>query len=105
MKYYSVTMPSVATDSMHSSPKLERPKSLEIQTEISVQEPQVPLEMPTVDEDDGIQDDIEPELQKLTINENFTAPPASSDDSGKKTPRHLTDQGYFDLKFYHNKLW
>lgn len=23
---------------------------------------------------------------------------------GRKTP-HLTDQGFFDLKFYHNKLW
>lgn len=27
--------------------------------------------------------------------------------AGKRTPaaNHLTDQGYFDLKFYHNKLW
>lgn len=23
---------------------------------------------------------------------------------GRKTP-HLTEQGFFDLKFYHNKLW
>lgn len=23
----------------------------------------------------------------------------------RKTPSHLTDQGFFDLKFYHNKLW
>lgn len=25
--------------------------------------------------------------------------------SARKTPSHLTDQGFFDLKFYHNKLW
>lgn len=23
----------------------------------------------------------------------------------RKTPSHLTEQGFFDLKFYHNKLW
>lgn len=25
--------------------------------------------------------------------------------SVSKPPSHLTEQGYFDLKFYHNKLW
>lgn len=25
--------------------------------------------------------------------------------STSKAPSHLTEQGYFDLKFYHNKLW
>lgn len=25
--------------------------------------------------------------------------------SSSKAPSHLTEQGYFDLKFYHNKLW
>lgn len=27
------------------------------------------------------------------------------DQNSKKTPSHLTEQGFFDLKFYHNKLW
>lgn len=25
--------------------------------------------------------------------------------SVSKAPSHLTEKGYFDLKFYHNKLW
>lgn len=100
-------MPVAAVaDSVHSSPKLERPKSLEIQTEISVQGPPIQHDVTPVDEDDGVQDDLEPELEKLRINEDLAPPSDSSDkDSGKKTPRHLTEQGYFDLKFYHNKLW
>lgn len=32
--------------------------------------------------------------------------PDDGDDSSEtKAASHLTEQGYFDLKFYHNKLW
>lgn len=40
-------------------------------------------------------------VQEQNHNNNIVSP-ASSLDSDKS---HLTDQGFFDLKFYHNKLW
>ncbi|KAK9891423.1 hypothetical protein WA026_014660 [Henosepilachna vigintioctopunctata] len=101
---FHVTTPRVNAESSNNSPKLERPKSLEIQMDNSVQEPRIeePIEEGPEDEVDVVPaQDIEPEIQKLEITGDMSPSPGS----GKKTPRHLTEQGYFDLKFYHNKLW
>ncbi|EFA00356.2 alpha-tubulin N-acetyltransferase isoform X4 [Tribolium castaneum] len=99
----------VMDEKVNSSPKLERPRSLSIQ----------PSDEPTEDNNQN-ENDVESEvleeveiIENLTIengadvvdtkNEKIATPEAKT--PGKRTPSHLTEQGFFDLKFYHNKLW
>lgn len=103
----------------HPSPKLERPRSLSIQ--ISVDETgkkededgaktdskvQEELDENTDEKKDEIKE-VEIKMENLDVKVVRKAPDATDTDGtsvGRKTP-HLTDQGFFDLKFYHNKLW
>lgn len=51
--------------------------------------------------------EVEIKMENLDVKVVERAPDATDSDGtsvGRKTP-HLTDQGFFDLKFYHNKLW
>lgn len=99
----------------HPSPKLERPRSLSIQ--ISVDEHDKKEEMAagppengevheeTVEEKKDETAEVEEKMGDLEINVAEKTPESVDGGAvGRKTP-HLTDQGFFDLKFYHNKLW
>ncbi|KAG5885153.1 hypothetical protein JTB14_037602 [Gonioctena quinquepunctata] len=106
MKYSS----DVQNDAEKTPVKLERPRSLTIQLN---EEPQlkdnVPSESETIKDADEI-DVGKIDLDDEKVEEIITAapedPPSSElENPARKTPSHLTEQGYFDLKFYHNKLW
>ena len=100
-------------------PKLERPRSLSLQQseevtdEGNVEQPTNQVEQVDQEQNQDVAE-IENVLGKVTLEEvdgvkppenedNLTTPTAT--DGVKKTPSHLTEQGFFDLKFYHNKLW
>lgn len=69
---------------------------------------EVHAEPKSEDVTDNKTDNVEVEVKTtdlgttVTIHENI---PDHVQSVGRKTPSHLTDQGFFDLKFYHNKLW
>lgn len=104
-------------EEVHPSPKLERPRSLSIQISVEDAEKQeeknlneavseVPEESDEkVDDvvDIKVGDHVEIITSKLGTSVQITDPEENS--AGRKTPSHLTEQGFFDLKFYHNKLW
>lgn len=51
--------------------------------------------------------EVEIKMENLDVKVVERAPDDTDSEGtsvGRKTP-HLTDQGFFDLKFYHNKLW
>lgn len=60
-------------------------------------------------------DNIENDVEKVEITENMAdvtnhngqnkGDKNEDPESGRKTPSNLTAQGYFDLKFYHSRLW
>lgn len=74
-------------DQAPESPKLERPQSLSIQTNDEI-----------VEDGPGVAavEELAHKVRELEVEE---------EPHKKKTPSHLTEQGFFDLKFYHNKLW
>lgn len=104
---YSSDIQVVVEEKPNTSPKLERPRSLSIQQSDENNDDEtnnVKCEEP--EEDEII--NIETNVEKINIStENDQPPPNDEPDktTGKKTPSHLTEQGFFDLKFYHNKLW
>lgn len=65
-----------------------------------------------VENDSKVQEELdekpeqtEEEIKEIEVKmENVDVKVVEKDPVGRKTP-HLTDQGFFDLKFYHNKLW
>lgn len=97
------------------SPKLERPRSLSIQPSIEEDEknnangsendkgevPEEPDEKPT---ENIAKVDVEVKSDDRGTSVKITEHLPESH-VGRKTPSHLTEQGFFDLKFYHNKLW
>lgn len=103
--------------------KLERPRSLSINTTINEdQSAATLLEEQTQQEINSIENNqptllmvdpnfveaVEEKLSKLDVNSTTTTPGSIiSDGGGKKGKKadNLTDQGYVDLKFYHSKLW
>lgn len=104
-------------EEVQPSPKLERPRSLSIQISVEEAEKQeeknlneavseVPEEIDeNVDDtfDVKVGDHVEVVTSKLGTSVQITDQEENS--VGRKTPSHLTEQGFFDLKFYHNKLW
>ncbi|RZC40788.1 mediator of RNA polymerase II transcription subunit 26 [Asbolus verrucosus] len=101
----------VMEEKVSSSPKLERPRSLSIQLSEEQTEDKkiddVESEVPAKETD--IEEEV---IEKLTVSENGAVIEQKDEIStpdkqtpGKRTPSHLTEQGFFDLKFYHNKLW
>ncbi|XP_056634865.1 alpha-tubulin N-acetyltransferase-like isoform X2 [Diorhabda sublineata] len=105
-----------------TSQKLERPRSLIIQPEESIKKEDEQIEEKELEDlgngpspIEDVLDSLEMGIEKLELGsvekskvkgttENFLY----GDEDGpspRKTPSHLTEQGYFDLKFYHNKLW
>ncbi|XP_018571525.1 alpha-tubulin N-acetyltransferase isoform X2 [Anoplophora glabripennis] len=94
----------------HVSSKLERPQSLSIQKS---EEEIGDIALNDKDcknlEDNVELTDIQNNLKAVKINEDAIAenlPSSEADNAAStKTPSHLTNQGYFDIKFYHNKLW
>jgi hypothetical protein len=109
LQYSSETQ--VTEEKISSSPKLERPRSLSIQLS----------EEQTEDKkNDDVESEVPPKeteideeaIEKLEISQNGADVENKEEKTetpdktpGKKTPSHLTEQGFFDLKFYHNKLW
>lgn len=95
--------------------KLERPNSLSIQQNEEL-ENEIAATVNNKDvegkDETGAVDDTENEVVDEPIVSEISAKLASVSASkgeekspSKKTPSHLTEQGFFDLKFYHNKLW
>lgn len=93
-------------------PKLERPQSLSLQTSEDIEgDEEIKGEMRQqhhVHTKNNF--DIVEDIKKLSVAEDEAAPTSKTPDRGdgdtpRKTPSHLTEQGFFDLKFYHNKLW
>lgn len=109
MQYSSETQ--VMEEKIISSPKLERPRSLSIQlSEEQTEEKQNDVESEVLEKEVEIEEEI---IENLINSENGAdvvdnkekiASPENKT-PGKRTPSHLTEQGFFDLKFYHNKLW
>lgn len=103
--------------------KLERPRSLSINTTINEdQSAATLLEEQTQQEINSIENNqptllmvdpnfveaVEEKLSKLDVNSTTTTPGSIIIDGGGKKGKkadNLTDQGYVDLKFYHSKLW
>lgn len=115
-KYSSESTESKLPEEVKQSPKLARPRSLSIQ--LSFEEPDGKQEQNSNDvisevhaetkkteeiDNDYKTDNVEVEINNtaVTIHEHL---PDNAQNIGRKTP-HLTEQGFFDLKFYHNKLW
>lgn len=92
-------------------PKLERPQSLSLQTSEDVEvEEDVKGEIQPQFVHTKSNFDIVEDIKKLAVAQNQATPTSKTPDKGdgdaaRKTPSHLTEQGFFDLKFYHNKLW
>lgn len=116
LKYSSeLPQPSVVQhQQVNEHAKLERPNSLSIQQneELENEIAAVNKDAERKDEIDGAVDDTENEADVPPIVSEISAKLAEvsvgkgEDKSpSKKTPSHLTEQGFFDLKFYHNKLW
>lgn len=97
-------------------PKLDRPNSLNFDLEPTNNgKPEEEEIADNVNEDkdsfDG--DAIEKEIQMVQDDRStpgskgFNSPQieAAGIDTPGRSSRGLTEQGYFDLKFYHNKLW
>lgn len=101
---------------------MERPRSLIIQPEEFIKKEDKQIEEKELEDLGNDPSPIEDALDSLQMGieqldlgiveksrvkgttENFLC----GDEDGpspRKTPSHLTEQGYFDLKFYHNKLW
>ncbi|CAH0546557.1 unnamed protein product [Brassicogethes aeneus] len=80
------------------SPKLERPQSLRIQMSEDGDSIEIVNDADVPDHQNGhvAHDELVEQVRQVDLE----AEPAQ-----KKTPSHLTEQGFFDLKFYHNKLW
>ncbi|KAJ3661187.1 hypothetical protein Zmor_005596 [Zophobas morio] len=98
-------------EKVSSSPKLERPRSLSIQlSEEQTEDKKNDVESEVLPKETDIEEET---IEKLTISENGAdvehkdenIPTPENKSPGKRTPSHLTEQGFFDLKFYHNKLW
>lgn len=92
------------------SSKLERPQSLSIQKSKEEIGDIVSNDKDFKNLEDNIElTDIHNNLKAVKINEGVTSDnlPSSEEDNvgSTKPPSHLTNQGYFDIKFYHNKLW
>lgn len=97
-------------DKAHISSKLERPRSLSIQKSEEDVGEIAPNGNNCKNLDSNIQlTNIQDNLKAVAIDEGAISenllPPEADDSSITKTPSHLTNQGYFDMKFYHNKLW
>ncbi|KAK9752324.1 hypothetical protein QE152_g4284 [Popillia japonica] len=94
-----------------AQPKLERPQSLSLQTSEDVEgDDEVKGEIRPQYVHTKSNFDIVEDIKKLSIAQNQATPTSKTPDKGdgdgsRKTPSHLTEQGFFDLKFYHNKLW
>lgn len=107
---YSSDIQVVVEEKMSTSPKLERPRSLSIQQNEGNNEDEA--------NDVKCEEELDEEIVRIEANmerihfghdekgakdvEHLSEPDKAA---GKKTPSHLTEQGFFDLKFYHNKLW
>lgn len=111
MKYSS---DSQSEEKPNNNAKLERPRSLSIHpneepieettNDINTKEKAVLEEQ--IEEVQNEIDSIKLNGQPKEISADVTSETAVEDEKlGRKTPSHLTEQGYFDLKFYHNKLW
>ncbi|ERL95283.1 hypothetical protein D910_12549 [Dendroctonus ponderosae] len=89
-----------------ATPKADRPNSLNFEP------PEEKLSEPE-EEDQTVDGLIEEEIQKVTVAPEMERRGSKSpgpEAAGLMTPRDLgtqglTDEGYFDLKFFHNRLW
>ncbi|KAF5296563.1 hypothetical protein FQA39_LY12481 [Lamprigera yunnana] len=107
----------ILEDSINQSPKLERPRSLTIQPseDSEIGEKQILHNIKgeihfedTIDEsvDDHIERQVVPALDSARIGDTAELQTFSDDSStSRKSPGSLTAQGFFDLKFYHSRLW
>ncbi|KAJ8950650.1 hypothetical protein NQ318_010850 [Aromia moschata] len=104
---------NIQGEKVRSSPKLERPRSLSIQqseeqpketnsNDVNSKTPETATHEPKdspVKLEEGQIEKGKAQTEQAPLSEADNLP------AGKKTPSHLTEQGYLDLKFYHNKLW